>query len=461
MSFVFSRAALRVLVACASLTGSALLSGCDGVGPDAAPIALTATAADATTPVDVGQPASFTVTVTNPTSNKAAGVSVLVGGSVADLLKVDGIRCSAEGGTCPSTTNAWVPLFDMPAGSHFTFVVTMSAARPVVGDQSAIVDVSQVAHPGQLTATAHLTAVDGRSGTYRLFALSGLRTLVDVEFANATSTFTVASGGVDKTLATSADDTYGIFPSGGHLSSGPDVLVGQADFGSGVDTFIAARKFVTALSDLDGKSFSTFSVANGATASTRNAVSGTSGPLDLWQVSIAGSAMTVCADAIGVIATCDPTRLRHYTLTAASDGSGVFTAADAVDADTFTFQVARSGTSLIYLRADAAPADALFAMGFANAAPFLDEHDAYTTLKGKFGVLSVTSTGWEFLQQNPAGDFGPAPFVSLAVDGEGLPGLMTGTRAADGAQVLALRQGALTLTGTAAGEFGIAADRLP
>jgi len=33
-----------------------------------------------------------------------------------------------------------------------------------------------------------------------------------VESANGTSTFSVGSGSVDKTLTTSADGTYGIFP---------------------------------------------------------------------------------------------------------------------------------------------------------------------------------------------------------------------------------------------------------
>ena len=235
-------------------------------------------------------------------------------------------------------------------------------------------------------------------------------------------------------------------------------MAGQTDFGNGPDTFIAVRNLVTALSDLDGKSFSTFTVANGTAGATGNATSGTSGPLDLWQATITGATMSVCADVVGVVATCDPARLRHYALAVASGDA--FTATDLAHGDTFTFQVARSGSSLIYLRADSTPAEALFAIGFSGATPVTDEQDAYTTLTGKFGVLSVTSNGWEFLDQKPAGDFGPAPFVPLAPSGSGLPGLMTGTRAADATQLLVLQQGALTLTGTTGGEFGIATKRL-
>jgi len=335
----------------------------------------------------------------------------------------------------------------------------MTAARPADGDQTAVINVESVVRKGALGATAHLTAVDGRSGLYELFAVSGLRTSVDVHFRSGTSTFSVSTGSVDKTLTTAADDTYGIFPSGGHLASGPDLLVGQADFGAGPDAFIAVRNLVTSLADLDGKSFSTFTVVKGAAASATDAVSGTSGPLALWQVAIAGSTLTACTDATGVIATCDPARLRTYALSEPA-GSPVFTAVDSVHHDTFTFQVARSGASLVYLRADVAPADALFAIGFADAAPLGDEHDAYGTLDGVFGVLAVAPTIWEFMDQKPTGEFGPAAPTAIAAAAGGVPGLMSGTRAKDGVAVFLLQQGALTLTGTPTGEFAMAVDRM-
>lgn len=456
---ISSRAALRVLLACACVAGAASLAGCGGDSSLNSPLDLTVTASDATTPVDVDRPSTVSFTVSNPGSSTVPAVSVVVGGGTGGLLKTASVTCSAQGGTCPDMNSASAPLFDMPAGSRFTFVASMTAARPVDGDQTAVINVESVVRKGALGATAHLTAIDGRSGLYELFAVSGRRTNVDVHFRSGTSTFSVSTGSVDTTLTTSADDTYGIFPSGGHLASGPDLLVGQADLGAGPDSFIAVRNLVTSLADLDGKSFSTFTVVKGAAASATDAVSGTSGPLGLWQVAIAGSTLTACTDATGVIATCDPARLRTYALSAPA-GSPVFTAVDSVHHDTFTFQVARSGTSLIYLRADVAPSDALFAIGFDNAAPISDEHDAYGTVNGTFGVLSVTGTIWEFLDQKPSGEFGPATVMPLAASGSGLPGLMQGTRSMDGAQVVVLHQGVLTLTGTLAGEFAIAADRI-
>jgi len=88
------------------------------------------------------------------------------------------------------------------------------------------------------------------------------------------------------------------------------------------------------------------------------------------------------------------------------------------------------------------PADALFAFGFSGATPVTGQRDAQITRTGKFGVLSVTRYGWEFLDE-PAGEFAPAPCVPPASSGTGFPGWMNGTRSG---QVLVLQRGVLALT---------------
>ena len=137
-------------------------------------------------------------------------------------------------------------------------------------------------------------------------------------------------------------------------------------------------------------------------------------------------------------------------------------ATDAAHNDSFQFQVARSGTSLVWLRAEVAPNDALFSIGFADAQPPAKEHISYATLNGVFGLVDVTPADWQFRPQNPVGDSGVGSFVMPFVAGDdGLAGLVHGTRPTDGVELFVLQQGALTLTGTLTGELTIGADRLP
>ena len=453
------RSPLRGLFASATLAGASLLVGCDGVGPPNPPIELTATAADSTTSVDVGHPATVTFTVANPSSRAQDNVQVLVGGSGPGNLRLGDITCTAQSGTCPRIDNTNVPAFSMAAGASLTFTATMNQIVPAEGDEEATISVWTTDRSGILKATAHMTAVDGRNGAYEIFATSGLRTNVDVRFKGADSTFAVSSHSVDQTMKPQTD--FFTFPSGGHLASGPDLLVGQADFGQGLDDFIAVRNLVTDLSALDGTSFSTFNLAKGAAASNVDAVTGMAGPLDVWQVAIAGTTMTVCADVVGSIASCDPSRVRQYVLTTQAGGGPVFTAMDAAHNDSFTFQVARSGSSLIYLRADVAPNDALFSIGFANAQLPSSEHDGLGLVAGKFGVLNVLPSSARFLPLGSDGLFA-MPTYTLGFGGDtlGIPGLVHATRSTDGVEVYLLQQGALSLTATPTGELGFAVDRL-
>lgn len=457
MESIFRRAAQRALLVCASVAAVAVLSACDGPASTSQPIDLTVTATDASTTTDVGHSATVSFTVSNPTSADVAGVNVLISSGAGSYLYVESITCSAQGGTCPDTSNAWIKTFSMPAGARYKFTAAMSEVVPVTGDQTATVSVTSYVRQGALDAAAHVSAVDGRSGHYDVFTAGGMNLNLDVAFNSGTSTFAASFGNADKTFTTSSDDTYAILPSGGHFSSGPDLLVGQADFGLGLDTFIATRSVVMTLPELDGKTFSTFNVARPAAAGASGPASGASGQLSLQQVAIAGTTLTTCTDGVGVIASCDPAQLHAYAL---SGNTGVFAAEDDAHDVVISFQVARSGASLIYLRANTTASGSLLGIGFADAAPIAEEHDAYVTLGSRFGVLDVTGTSWSFLDQKPAGDFGPSPDVPLAPASGGLPGLMTGIRPSDGAQLMVLHSGVLTLTATPAGEFGIAIDRI-
>lgn len=457
MSTLARRAMRRAAGACALFSLGLVLAGCDGPPSSSPqPMELTASATDDTTTVGSGDNASFTFSVTNPGKSDVDFVQVTPLGD--DHLQSLATSCKAQGGTCPAIAGTIPPTFSMPPGSIFTFVVQARVVGDLDGTVKMTLAVDSYQRTGEVRAVAQATSVDRRDGYYEILTASGIRSNLVAHFAPGATSFAVSSGSPDNTFA--PNGFWYTFPSGGHFATGPDLLTGQADFGHGPDTFIAVRNLVDQLSDLDGLSFSTFNVVKGAAASASNPVSGTSGPFDIWQVAIAGTTMTVCTQQIGPIASCDPAALRHYALTQQAGGGVVFTATDSTDNDTFSFQVARSGSSLIYLRADVAPADPLFSIGFANPTVPAAEHAGYGSLNNTFGALDITAPGgWEFLAQNPAGDFGPSTFNALATGDAGIAGLMHGPRPSDGAELYLLQQGVLSLFGTLTGDFGIAVDK--
>ena len=459
MSLLAQRAVRRGFDACALLACGLLLAACGGSVRSSEPLQLATTASASSAPVQRGDTATFTFTVTNSGHDTVGAVEA---GAWSDgPLKTQAFTCTARGGTCPTMSGTGVtPVFDMPAGSTFTFVVQATLAGDLDGPVQMQLLLDSFSRQGQVKAVAAATATDAREGYYEILTSAGLRQNVTVKFDPAAPSFAVNNPGGDRSFTADPFGRFYTFPSGGHMVSGPDLLAGQADFGHGLDAFIAVRKLAS-LSELDGLTFSTFNIAKGAAPTAVDAVTGLSGPLGIWQVSIAGATLTTCTQPIGAIAACDPAHLRHYALSESQPGDPVIQATDSLHNDTFSFQVAHSGTSLIWLRADVAPADALFSIGFANATaptPQPGAAGALGTLGDKFGYIVLGSTLWEFLTQNPppANDFGPSTVMPLAADASGVPGLLHGTRTSDGADVYFLQQGVLTLAATPGGEFGIA-----
>jgi len=120
-----------------------------------------------------------------------------------------------------------------------------------------------------------------------------------------------------------------------------DLVVGSHDFGAGPIPYVAARSFVTTI--VDGVfNLATRNVAADGTASTHPG-----------SARIAGNVLSVCQLDSGVVAPQNcPVVLTSYLLTVNGD---VFTGVDANNANaTFTFRLARSGSSVILL--SAAPA---------------------------------------------------------------------------------------------------------
>jgi len=459
MSLLAERAVTRGFNACALLACGLLLDACGGSTQSSQPLQLATTASATSTPVQRGDTATFTFTVTN---GERDAVELVEAGAWPDgPLETRAFTCTAQGATCPTMSGTGVtPTFRMPPGATLTFVVQATVTGDLDGPVKMMLLLDSYDRKGQVKAIAAATSKDAREGYYEILTAAGLRKNLTVQFGPDATSFAVSSAGGDHTFTADPFGRFYSFPSGGHMNSAADVLAGQADFGNGLDAFIAVRKLAT-LPELDGLTFSTFNVAKGAAATAVDAVTGLSGPLGIWQVTIAGTTMSACTRSIGALAGCDPAHQRQYALSVSQPGDPVIQATDSIHGDTFSFQVARSGSSLIYLRADVAPADAIFSIGFANATVPTTSQPALGALGDKFGYIDLGPTYWEFLTQNPApaNDFGPSTVMPLAADTGGVPGLLRGTRTSDGVEVYFLQQGALTLAGTLGGEFGIAVDQ--
>ena len=429
----------------------AALSGCSGA-PPSTPMPLTVTTSDAPGTLVRGQQAVFTFTVTNPSSSDVTDAvlttdsRIVVGPGVLPM-QLQGVTCAAQHATCPSvSTDGQSGPFTLPAGGVLTFTVTALVGIDYDGVVDQQIEITAMERHGKATAAAHATLANASAGYYELFTTAGKRDNLDVGMkAGATKFATAPYQAAQSTFVRHASGY--VFPSGLIFNTATDLLVGQADFGDGPETFIGARQMVVATADLDGVSFTTLGVSSPDGAAAVGTVR---------TMAISGTSMDVCTDASHTVATCPGAALRHYALTQSPLGGPVFTAIDSADNDSFDFQVARSGDALILLQADRLAGGGVFAVGFANPTPPADGYLAIGNLGGshvvvefKPGSFLVTPVDLETLIQSRE------PQAALSAVPGGPAGLLAGTRPSDGAALLMLQQAGLVLVSGPAGEFDV------
>lgn len=320
---------------------AALLVSCGGgrspSGADAPPTDDVNVSQVGPATIAAGGSATFTAVVAN--GGRSAASDLTITQTVTPGLAVTVTCVASFGATCPAVLGQVMTLPTLSAGHWLT--LTYQVAVPL-GSRGNVV--SQVSVTSTLesdltnnSATATAVAVDERNGTYRAYAADGR--LYDLAIDFDAQQYTMSGNG--------ATTTRTFVPAGGEyvvsgttrLRVAEDLIVGNHDFGAGPVPYVAARSFITSI--VDGAfDLATRNVDAAGVASTHPGTARISGNvLSICQIDVSVEAPQNC-----------PSVLASYLLSVSGD---LFTGVDSSNA-TFTFRLARSGSSIILLSAQAA-----------------------------------------------------------------------------------------------------------
>jgi hypothetical protein len=319
-----------------------VLTGCNFAGPDnRSDLDLTVSASNAQTPVVRGEQATFRTTVSNPTSSTVHDLNFQWIGNGSDVLFASA-SCRAEGGAiCPTYLDgesiSWKAP-SMPGGGSLTFDISVTVRFGAPETIGVGMRVDAVDRAGAAEATGYGTVTgDARSGSYRMYSSSGRLTDTTLDFM--ASSFQPGDGS-SLTFEGSAS-AYSLPGGHSYFATPPDLLVGSLDAGSGAgpEPFVAARRFAETVTELEGASFNVFS---------RELV------FTQWQTRafaawVSNGMLTTCVDAVLYApASCPVASQHHHALTVTN---GDFVGVDAAHGETLRFRVAKSASSMFFLRA--------------------------------------------------------------------------------------------------------------
>lgn len=181
---------------------------------------------------------------------------------------------------------------------------------------------------------------DPRNGSYQAYAANGRVYEFTVNFDSGT--YRMQGNGLDTqgVFTGGASGTYAI-TGNARFRTATDLVVGGFNFGNGVTSFVAARQFVTSAAELT-HTFNGMGINLSGTTPNASRI--------FSSRFVSGTTLQTCTDNyIYTIATCPSASVYTYTLT--FNGSEI-TGVDTAHSDTLRFRVARSGSLLIYLRAE-------------------------------------------------------------------------------------------------------------
>jgi uncharacterized repeat protein (TIGR01451 family) len=438
---------LRALAAAAAmvfLCGDGGAPSCTSPPPPQDDARLTATVSRPTGTYQPGDKVTLQVTVRNDGTRQVDDVRVTT--TLDYNLQFTSATCTgfeplppdmgSDPGCSPRTRFRHLPV---GATATVAVVATVLSAETAVASNHVVVEVSTgPAYPLEAPVALANRPGDG----YRAYTAAGQSLDAHVDFERSTltlGTVTLPFGPVD------ASGTRRL-PAGAAWREAPDLLVGTADLGDGVQPFIAARRFVTSLAELQGRSLALIEVetAGGHAVSRVRPVA-----VD------ANSMLHMCLESAASLAACPPASLRWIPVSAYG---GVFSGSNALTNESMRFRIARSGDTLVLLGAEPTDTGRVFQIGLPTANGIAAGNFEGGDNRARWGTLSFAPASASLHEALVRADGSP-----LAIDGrlsaiaDGPGGLTVGTLGDAAAAVWLAQDGPLAV---AIGQPGSGVDGL-
>ena len=289
--------------------------------------------------VGAGGTVTFTAVVLNSGKTDVANFTIV---QTLTASYTATVACVASpGAECPTQLGTVITVPVLAAGRW----LTLSYQVPVpLGSRGPIVNQIQVSSSDDPDASNNLssvstTAVNASNGSYVAYAADGRQYALTIDFDAMQYTMSGNGQTVQKTFTQSGAEY--VVAGTSRLRLAQDLVVGSHDFGNGNVPYVAARQFLTSFGD-SAYNIATLNVPAGAAATSHPGTA-----------RISGNVLSVCQTDSGVNASQNcPVVLTSYLL---SGSGGVFNGVDSSSGQIFTFQLARSGNSIILLSAQTAP----------------------------------------------------------------------------------------------------------
>jgi hypothetical protein len=418
-------ATLLVALLLASCGGSRSATGVDNVAPG--DLSVTQTGQDT---VAAGSNATFVVVVANGGRTVASGVTIT---QTVTPAFTSSVTCVASfGATCPATLGSVMTVPSLDPGRWLTLTYAVAVPLGTRGNVTNVVQASATAdsNAANNSASATAVAVDERNGTYNTYATDGRLYTLTIDFDAMQYTMAGNGQSVQKSFV-QGNGEY-VVAGNSRLRVATDLIVGSHDFGSGPTPYVAARRFVSVIAD-GVFNLATRNVATDGTATTHPGTA-----------RIAGNVLSVCQIDSGVAAPQNcPVVLTSYLLSVNGD---VFTGTgtDPNNPVSFTFQLARSGSSIVMLSAMPASGGNQFRVGLQESAGLSWGNNLYgPTSTGDWVnmVLDGTNIEWAVLGSTTNDQAG-----LQKISNGGPFAMMVGQRLTDSADIYVLQATPLAVT---------------